>query len=118
MIVESFMIFSTGLGFYLFHRIHQDVKKHSEHLDVVLLIICLVGPLVYGMFSMFGIALNNLEAHDSVWVLSFVLPFLDILQCLSQVCNITLSEIIRNIENEQQAIFLQTYKVFTKSFAI
>ena len=79
------MISSSVFGFYLFKKINQKQKEEAEHMDDVLLIVCLVGPLIYGMFSMFGIALSNLEARDSLWALSFVLPLFDMLQCIIQV---------------------------------
>ena len=78
------MILITAFGFYLFYKIRQEIKHGAEKLDVVILIICLVGPLVYGMFSMFGIALSISEAKDNSRALSFVVSLLDIIQCISQ----------------------------------
>ena len=83
-VVETMMILSTMLGFYQYVNIDYEFKKDAEHLDAILLIICLVGPLVYEMFSLFGISLID-EEPNSAWSLSLTLPLIDIFQCVSQV---------------------------------
>jgi len=86
------MILTTAFGFYLFYKIRQDTKHDSDQLDVALLIICLVGPLVYGMFSMFAISWNDVEKRKIPGAFSFAVSLLDIIQCLSQVGYATFNE--------------------------
>ena len=53
-------------------------------LDVVLLLLCVLGPLTINVFSMVAL-LDGIENRISGWIVTIIQPLTDFIQCILQV---------------------------------
>lgn len=78
------MVLACALGFYYFTKIVLPLEAPMM-LDVVLLSICLIGPIGLDMFSLVAVISGNRDNLKG-WGVTIGLPIVDILQCTTQVC--------------------------------
>lgn len=81
-ILELSMIVASGFGFYYFSKIVQPLEKPML-LDVILLSICLIGPIASDMFSLVSVISGNNNKIPG-WLITLSLPIVDIFQCVFQ----------------------------------
>ena len=77
------MIAACGFGFYYFTKLIQPLEA-PVLLDVVLLSICVVGPIGLNMFTMVAVISGHGNKITGWWITA-ALPCIDILQCVMQV---------------------------------
>jgi len=63
----------------------REKIESSDKLDTILLSICLVGPLLLELLSIFGLIYANGSFKDPYWSLSLINSFVDIALSSAQV---------------------------------
>ena len=77
------MVVATAMGFYYFTTIQRPLESPMM-LDVVLLSVCIVGPIILDTFAVISVISGNDNKVEG-WFVTLVLPIVDICQCVSQV---------------------------------
>lgn len=74
-IAESLMIIGCSIGFYLFIRIPRP-NEPPLMLDVVLLVICVLGPIIQDLFTLLAV-IDGTENKIQGWGITVVAPLWD-----------------------------------------
>ena len=74
-------------GFYMFTIVHASKREDFQAgLDVVLLFICLIGPLLVDLFSVLSLSAGPEETKRGRWEMSLASSITDIVVSIVQVC--------------------------------
>lgn len=83
--IEMLMIGACVLGLYYFNIIVRPLEDPLP-LDVVLLVICILGPFTLNIFTLLAVFAGGEEVRAvEGWTMTFVSPLIDIAQCMLQL---------------------------------
>ncbi|CAK8683687.1 unnamed protein product [Clavelina lepadiformis] len=83
-IISTAMTIVCGLGLYLFRKISHKISKAESGLDAILLLVCVIGPITTGFFSILAVIAGD-DNKISGWLLTFGAPLSVMLQCVCQI---------------------------------
>ena len=80
------VLIACCLGFYVYSL--AKLKRHNSQvtLDIVLLFICVVGPLLVGIFSALGLIVGPEDTKANGWIVSLFSALADVIVSIVQVC--------------------------------
>jgi len=82
-VVETMMIVGCCFGFYLFMKIPTE-REPPLMLDIVLLVLCVIGPVLLDLFTLFAVINGNEDKVIDKGV-TVMAPLWDIIQCILQL---------------------------------